>query len=191
MHTGVLMRLSGVSLFASAGLAEMYLSDCGIDIAVANELLEQRAKLYKQHHKNSKMICGNILDDEIFKEILNNTPKQLDFLLASPPCQGMSMAGKNRSMQKMLNDERNFLIFRVIEFIKLTNPKYILIENVPAFLKINFIHNNQDKSIVDILKDTFIAYHIEAGIYDSADYGVGQTRKRAIVKMYQKGLVWN
>nr|WP_317404444.1 DNA cytosine methyltransferase [uncultured Helicobacter sp.] len=185
------MRLSGVSLFASAGLAEMYLNDCGIDIVVANELLEQRAKLYRQHHKNSKMICGNILDDEIFKEILKHTPKQLDFLLASPPCQGMSVAGKNRNMQKMLDDKRNFLIFRVIEFIKITNPKYILIENVPAFLKIKFIHNNQTKSIIDILKDTFKTYNIEFGIYDSADYGVGQTRKRAIVKMYQKGLVWN
>ncbi|EAI6218788.1 DNA cytosine methyltransferase [Campylobacter upsaliensis] len=184
------MRLSGVSLFASAGLAEMYLKDCGIDIVVANELLEERAKLYKQHHKNSKMVCGDILDDRVFEAILKYAPKQLDFLLASPPCQGMSVAGKNRDMQKMLNDKRNFLVFRVIEFIKLTNPKYILIENVPAFLKIKFTHNHQDKSVVDILKDTFAAYHIEAGIYDSADYGVGQTRKRAIVKMYQRGLIW-
>ena len=185
------MRLNGVSLFSSAGLAEMYLGDCGIDIIVANELLEQRAKLYKQHHKNAKMICGDILDDVIFKEILKHTPTPLDFLLASPPCQGMSIAGKNRNEQKMLNDKRNFLIFRVIEFIKITSPKYVLIENVPAFLKIKFTYNNYAKSIVDILKDIFTTYNIEAGIYDSADYGVGQTRKRAIIKIYQKGLIWN
>lgn len=39
--------MKGVSLFSSAGIGEVYLSDAGIDIVVANELLEERAKLYR------------------------------------------------------------------------------------------------------------------------------------------------
>lgn len=33
-------RLTGLSLFASAGIGETYFKDVGIDIKVANELLE-------------------------------------------------------------------------------------------------------------------------------------------------------
>ena len=37
-------RLKGVSLFANVGIAETYLKDAGIDILVANELIEERGK---------------------------------------------------------------------------------------------------------------------------------------------------
>ena len=40
-------RLKGISLFASAGIGETYFKDIGIDIVVANELIERRANLYK------------------------------------------------------------------------------------------------------------------------------------------------
>ncbi len=49
--------LIGLSLFASAGLAEMNLSQCNIDMKLANELLPIRAKTYEFWHPNSKMIC--------------------------------------------------------------------------------------------------------------------------------------
>ena len=31
----------------------------------------------------------------------------------------MSVAGKNRNIAQMLNDERNYLVFKIIDFIKL------------------------------------------------------------------------
>ena len=39
--------MNGLSLFASAGIAEMNLKNCGINIKVANELLPIRAKTHK------------------------------------------------------------------------------------------------------------------------------------------------
>ena len=38
-------RLKGLSLFSSAGIGETYFKDIGIDIMVANELVEKRANL--------------------------------------------------------------------------------------------------------------------------------------------------
>jgi DNA (cytosine-5)-methyltransferase 1 len=85
----------GASLFSSAGIAETYLEDVGINIVAANELIKERADLYQSLYPTSKMISGNILDENIFKTIVKNTPKKLDFLIATPPCQGISVAGKN------------------------------------------------------------------------------------------------
>ena len=39
--------MKGLSLFANAGIAETFLADVGVDIVVANELLEERANFYR------------------------------------------------------------------------------------------------------------------------------------------------
>ena len=94
-------RLKGVSLFASAGIGETYFKDIGIDIVVANELIERRANLYKAINPETEVVCGDITDKNIFNKIINLCPEKIDFLLASPPCQGMSVAGKNRCQNTM------------------------------------------------------------------------------------------
>ena len=148
-------RLNGCSLFSSAGIAEEYFSDAGIDIVAANELLKDRADLYRHLHQKTNMIQGDILDKTIFNKIIEATPKKLDFLIASPPCQGMSVAGSNRSLSEMLKDERNFLVKKIVEFIEIKKPDYILIENVPTFLKLKLPHNGKLLSVEELLTVNF------------------------------------
>ena len=57
--------MQGVSLFSSAGIAETYLSQIGIKIVAANELLKERAELHRSIFPETKMIQGNILNDQI------------------------------------------------------------------------------------------------------------------------------
>ena len=45
-----------LSLFANIGVAEAYLSEIGVDVVLANELIERRAKLYSQIYPNTRMI---------------------------------------------------------------------------------------------------------------------------------------
>ncbi|MEG1301082.1 MAG: DNA (cytosine-5-)-methyltransferase [Erysipelotrichaceae bacterium] len=184
-------RLKGISLFSSAGIGETYFKDVGIDIIVANELLEKRAKLYKCIYPEAMVVCGDITHEEVFKIIIDSAPQDLDFLLASPPCQGMSVAGKNRCQTTMQMDERNYLITYVVRAIKLTNPAYVLIENVPSLLKLELMYDSQYRTILNILKYEFDKdYNIDGKIVDSSDYGVPQTRLRAIIKMCKKDRTW-
>ena len=181
----------GTSLFSSAGIAETYLEEVGVHITVANELIAERAKLYQSIYSTSKMITGDILESSVFKKILKNSDDKIDFLLASPPCQGMSVAGKNRSVAQMLDDARNHLVFRIIDFINAKSPSFILIENVPTFFKVELPFQNTHHKIVDILSILFKhQYNIEAETYNASDYGVPQRRTRAIIKLYKKGLKW-
>ena len=132
--------MKGLSLFSSAGIGEYYLARNGIDIIVANELLEKRANLHKELYPQCEIVVGDITDEIIYNKIIKATKKQkIDFIIASPPCQGMSVAGKNRKSEEMSLDNRNYLILSVIKAIKDLNPDYIIIENVPLLLKLSMI----------------------------------------------------
>lgn len=188
----IIKQLKGVSLFASAGIGETYFKDVGIDIVVANELLEKRAELYRSISPNTTVVCGDITDNSIFNQIITACPKKVDFMLASPPCQGMSVAGKNRCQQTMESDKRNYLITYVVKAIKIITPDYILIENVPALLKLKLMYDFKYRTVLEILEYEFGRnYTIESAVIDSSDYGVPQTRLRAIIKMHKPNTVWN
>lgn len=185
-------KIKGISLFSSAGIGELLLDDSNVDIICANELLEKRASCYKYLHKKTKMISGSIQDSQIKNQIIdiakNNKAK---FLLATPPCQGVSTLGKNKNQKQFEKDKRNFLIFDIIEIIDSTDFDYILIENVPRFLEMKFPYNNRVLTLKDILLDKYCQnYIIETQILNAKDYGISQSRPRAIIKMYKKGLTW-
>lgn len=183
-------NLRGVSLFSSSGIAETFLKDVGINITVANELIHERSSLYSNIYSDCKMIVGDITNKTVFQNIIDKSNK-VDFLIATPPCQGMSVAGKNRNYSQMLSDKRNHLIFRIIDFIDIKKPSYILIENVPNFLKIRLPFNGNIKTLLEILNSLYVnSYKIEAKTLNAHEYGVPQRRKRAIIKMHKKHLKW-
>ncbi|MES9782045.1 MULTISPECIES: DNA cytosine methyltransferase [Bacillus cereus group] len=184
--------MKAVSMFSSAGIGETFFKDLGIDIVTANELLEKRAELYRSIHQGTDMVQGDILDQAVFNKFVDSATKhKIEFLLASPPCQGLSVAGKNRDIESMSKDQRNHLIYRVIEMIKLLDPTYALIENVPTLLKVLLPYNEGLMQVKEILFEEFgHEYIIEARVVDAADYGVPQTRKRAIIKLYKNNTIW-
>lgn len=177
-------------MFSSAGIAETYFKDIGLNTIVANELLIKRANLYSNLNPDTIVINGDITNKNIKNKILDNS-NNINYLIATPPCQGVSRAGKNHNLSDMINDERNYLIFHVIEIIHKKKPDYILIENVPRFLDLLLPYKNKLLPIKDILTKEFsTCYNIEIEILDSSDFGVAQKRLRSIIKLYKKNLTW-
>ena len=183
--------MKGISLFSSAGIAELLFNELDIKIVLANELLEKRAKFYKDYHENKNIIVGDIKDKKVKDEIYKYLDQDIEFLMATPPCQGVSNLGKNKSQEAMIEDDRNFLIFDVMEIIDKFDFKYILIENVPRYLKMYFPYKKKYLLLEDILKKKYgEKYEIDIKVLNSKDYGVPQNRERAIIKIYKKGLKW-
>jgi DNA (cytosine-5)-methyltransferase 1 len=183
--------LQGVSLFSSAGIAETYYKDIGINIVLANELLEKRVKLYKHLYPKTNVICGNIQDKNIKAQILSNITDDIKLLVATPPCQGLSSVGKNKTQKAFESDKRNFLIFDVFEIIDNTDFDYILIENVPRFLKMYFPYKNKVLLLKKIIELKYKhKYTIQIDILNACDYGIAQSRPRAIIRLFKKELKW-
>lgn len=180
--------LKALSLFSGAGIGETYETEAGIKTVVANELISKRAEIYKYRFPDTNMIIGDIKEnkEKIISEALN---EKVGIIIATPPCQGMSSAGK----RDYETDQRNFLIFDVFDVIDKVLPNYVFIENVPKFLQMKYFDKYGNlKSITDILKEKYWdIYNIKYGVYDAADYGVPQHRKRTIIRMYKKGLKWD
>ncbi len=180
--------MKGASLFCSAGIAETYFKDNGIDIVVASELIKQRCDLHSWLYKDCNTICGDITNPEIFdtvkQEVLRTKCK---FLIATPPCQGMSTLGK----KEYETDKRNYLVFYALDMIDCCDFDYILIENVPKFLKLYFPYRDGLYTLLDIITDKYNdAYNIESYILNAKDYGVPQSRPRGFIKIWKKGLSW-
>lgn len=170
--------LKGVSLFANVGMAETYLQQNDIDIVVANELLEKRVKFYQHLYPEATTVQGDITDDAVYGKVLEESRASgCDFLMATPPCQGMSQAG-----QMLEDDPRNSLIIKAIQLVGDLNVKFALIENVPKMLKTSIIYKGKEVKIIDFINNKLKdKYKINFKVVNTSNYGVPQNRKRIIV----------
>lgn len=181
--------IKGLSLFANVGIGELLLDQTNVEIVVANELLPQRAKFYQEVHPNSTMVCGDITQEDVYQSVIKEAKRQkVKFLMATPPCQGMSVAGKMNP-----NDIRNKLIIKVADAIDDIDPDYVLIENVPQMLKTYIVVDGEKVKIIDYLNNKYQEkYNIVYQVVDAADYETPQHRKRTIILMSKKTKgIWN
>lgn len=181
--------MNAVSLFANIGVAEAYLEDIGINVVVANEIVKRRAELYSRIYPETEMINGDINDDTIFNTVIKEClERNVEIVIATPPCQGASSAGQLRE-----DDDRNRLILPVINLVKRVKPKYIFIENVPNYLNISITIDDKEVKIPDLLQSELSGeYHISINTIDTKDYSVPQTRERAIFLMtrHDQSTIW-
>ena len=184
--------MRAISLFSSAGIGELLLQRDKIDFVLANELLEKRANCYHFWYPKTKMLVGDITNPEIKNEIIVTANKaKAKLLLATPPCQGLSTLGKNKVQDDYINDKRNYLILEVLDIIDACGFDYILIENVPKFIEMYFPFDDGYYKLEQILKKKYSdIYEIEVRVLNAKDYGIAQSRPRAIAKLYKKGLKW-
>ena len=186
-------KIKAISLFSSAGIGELLLPKDKIDVVMANELILRRAECYKFFYPNTEMLCGDITSEKIKEKVINKAKgEDVKLLIATPPCQGLSTLGKNKTQSEYEKDARNFLILKVLDIIDASDFDYILIENVPKFIDMYFPYNGNYLKLENILKERYRNnYAIDIRILNAKDYGVPQSRPRAIIKMWKKGLKWD
>lgn len=127
---------------------------------------------FQLNHPSTKIQQGDIKHlDNNFWEKYSNT---IDVIIAGPPCQGFSMAGKRDVL-----DERNNLFREVMRTVKVVKPKVVVIENVLGLLSMTTPEGNLVKvEIESELKD--MGYYVKQEVLNASDYGVPQNRKRVI-----------
>lgn len=174
-----------LSLFSNIGVSETYLHEIGFDVVLANEIDEKRAEIYKDLYPNCEMITGDITDKKVSDIIIKKSLEYgIDLLMATPPCQGMSTAGK-----KDKYDVRNELICYAVKIAQKIQPKYIMFENVPMKLKTKIMYKNAEVLIPDYIKSELgDSYYINTSVINTADYGVPQLRERVIFLLTRKDI---
>ena len=172
-----------LSLFSGGGIGGSRLHELDIKVILAVEKIEDRCNFFSKIH-DAEIFNNDISLIETKKKIYDFSKiNEIDVIIATPPCQGMSIAG---NMQP--NDERNTLIFDAIEIIKKLKPKYIFLENVPRQLKTYIQLNEKKIRIPDYiylsLKNEY--FFNKEMLIKAMDHGVPQMRERNIMLLSRK-----
>lgn len=178
-------KLKGLSLFSNVGVAEAGIeNNKDIEILLANEIDHKRCLFYSSVHPSTRMIEGDITSDSIREQIVNESKAMgVNFILATPPCQGMSEAGNRKEF-----DERNELIYYAVDVIKRLEPLYAIIENVPTILKTKIKFNNRVITIPEyLLEELGGRYKFNKNtLIKAMDCGIPQMRERNIFLLVRK-----
>lgn len=97
---------------------------------------------------------------------------KIDMVIGGPPCQGHSDLNNHTRR----NDPRNLLIFKVVRFVELFSPKYVIIENVQGI--------RHDRNNVLGMTEAYLeklGYNIKENLLLASTYGVAQKRRRFIL----------
>ena len=188
---------SYISLFSSAGVGCFGLKEKGFTCAATAELVERRLEIQRVNNKckyQTGYISGDLtssdvqtrLFDEVKEFKAKEKVKQLDLVVATPPCQGMSVANHKKGNEL----GRNSLVIESIKIVRNLNPKFFVFENVSAFLKsICTDVDGEDKSIFEAIEANLAAkYSIESKIINLKNYGSNSSRTRTLVIGVNKSL---
>ena len=176
-----------VDLFAGAGGLSTGLEHAGFTPWFVNEIVEQFAQTYKVNH--------NLSDDHYYIGDINELNKHLDdykeylsnitLVCGGPPCQGFSMANR----QRILDDPRNQRYKAYLFFLSKVRPEFFIMENVKGMSnKIGEIKDNFEEFLNKDVDNEEDKYLFDYRLLRAQDYGVPQNRERFIMIGNRKGI---
>lgn len=153
-----------VSLFSGCGGLDLGFIRHGFEVVWANDFNKAACDTY------SKNIGNHIVHVDI-TQIKSEDIPDCDIIIGGSPCQGFSNSNRQ---DNFLDNPKNFLVREYIRIVKDKNPKIFVLENVPQI-----ITAGNGKFVKEIINE-LNTYDIKVKVLNSADYGSGEKRKRAI-----------
>ncbi|MFK4942934.1 DNA cytosine methyltransferase [Lactococcus garvieae] len=160
-----------VDLFCGAGGLSLGFVQNGYRIIFANDIEKSTLRTYSFNHpevEGEGITLGGI--EDIAQDVRNYIQEEVDVLVGGPPCQGFSMANR----QRIIDDPRNILYKYYVESVKNLKPKIFLMENVKG------MKNVADQVVEDFNTAMDVHYDISFEVFNAKLYGVPQNRERLI-----------
>ena len=158
-----------IDLFCGAGGLSLGFTQEGFLTSLANDIEPCCIDTYTHNHPETPrkhIILGDINEVASNIKYLSRFDK-IDVLVGGPPCQGFSMANR----QRLIDDPRNHLYKSYIEVLKLTSPRFFVMENVKGMLSAS------SQVTEDFEK---VGYTVSARILNAKNFGIPQNRERLI-----------
>lgn len=183
-------KMTYISLFSSAGVGCYGFSMEDFECIATVEIIKRRLDVQRYNNKclyDSGYIADDITKPEtkekIFSEIdfwknMHNL-KDVDVILSTPPCQGMSVANHKKRNELL----RNSLVIESINLVNQVRPKIFIFENVRAFLTTECTDlDKKNKPIREAIEINLGGkYNIHYQVLNFKDYGNPSSRTRTLV----------
>lgn len=125
-----------------------------------------------------------VLPDRWVRTWLKHRSSGVDLLVAGPPCQGFSCAGK-----ACPDDERNLLVHEATRVIGVVQPRIAILENVPGMLQRNADLVREIGLELSSRDKNRPGYYVFAELVHGEPLGVPQTRRRLLFIGVRRDLV--
>ena len=166
-----------IDLFAGCGGLSLGLEQAGFEVVFMNEIVETFASTYLANHnlKEGQYFIGDInelnkcLDK--YSDILKTPVKPITLVCGGPPCQGFSMANR----QRIIDDPRNQLYKAYLQFLSEVRPQFFIMENVKGMA------NKFDEIITNFKEYLGEEYIYDYRLLKVQDFGIPQNRERFIM----------
>lgn len=183
--TIILPKLRTLDVFSGCGGLSEGFHQAGISETLwAIEMWEPAAQAFRLNNPDSTVFtedCNVLLKLVMAGELANSRGQRLpqkgdvELLCGGPPCQGFS--GMNRFNSRTYSKFKNSLVVSFLSYCDYYRPRFFLLENVRNFVSFK-------RSMV--LKLTLrclvrMGYQCTFGVLQAGQYGVAQTRRRAII----------
>uniref|UniRef100_A0A8C0LKK2 DNA (cytosine-5)-methyltransferase 1 n=1 Tax=Canis lupus dingo TaxID=286419 RepID=A0A8C0LKK2_CANLU len=180
-----LPKLRTLDVFSGCGGLSEGFHQAGISETLwAIEMWDPAAQAFRLNNPGSTVFtedCNVLLKLVMAGEATNSRGQKLpqkgdvEMLCGGPPCQGFS--GMNRFNSRTYSKFKNSLVVSFLSYCDYYRPRYFLLENVRNFVSFK-------RSMV--LKLTLrclvrMGYQCTFGVLQAGQYGVAQTRRRAII----------
>lgn len=165
-------RPVAVELFAGAGGLGTGFARVGFRIALAVELERRAAQTYRLNHPGTVVIEADAknVNARVVRALVPSAAAPTA-VIAGPPCQGYSIAGKREP-----GDEQNELFKEVARLARGLKARFVAIENVPGMRGVGGVRFTT--SVVDELHEK--GYVAEEYLLRACDFGVPQLRHRIV-----------
>ena len=159
-----------IDTFSGCGGLSLGLKQVGFNPVLINEIEPKYLESYYFNHSVhiDNYHCGDIKDISSGPTLLN---KNVDLVVGGPPCQGFSMANR----QRLLDDPRNVLYKNYLELLSNVRPKFFVMENVKGMI-------NKSNEILDDFHNILgNDYSIDMVLLNAKNFGIPQNRERVFV----------
>lgn len=198
---GPLPPIKAISFFSGAMGLDQGLEKAGIGLLLACEM-DKACRRTITANRPEIGLLGDVWKysaSEILSAAGLNDGDEVDVMVGGPPCQAFSTAGARRGF----NDERGNAFLRYVDLILEIRPKYAVIENVRGLLSAPMQHKPHAErddgwaptfeekpggALMHILNQLRAGgYGISFNLYNSANFGVPQSRERVILLCSRDG----
>lgn len=174
--------MKAIDLFSGCGGFSYGFQQAGFEVVAGVDNNNPALKTFELNHNNSKGFNLDLHLDSSIDELvgyLDEKKHKIDVIIAGPPCQGFSLTGTRQA-----NDKRNTLFYSIFKLADRTNPKAIIIENVPGIIT---LYKGAARDEILRLADE-AGYSCKYQLLYAPDYGVPQIRKRVFFVALKKEL---
>ena len=176
---------TSIDLFSGCGGLTKGLQMVGIHSIFASDIDENCEKTFTRNFPDTPFLCKDITaitKEEVDELTQGEVP---DIIVGGPPCQGFSLANKNRN--KIADDPRNKLFYGFVKFINWYSPKAFVMENVKGLLSMQ--NGKVIRTIIDEFSNSGTqGYDVQYKILRASNYGAPQNRERVILIGFRKDL---